>query len=536
MRAVRILLNKSVRVSTALAELCEEREDIITRAPDTPVRTPRYPPTFGGDNRSYRDVHDVPRRYDGHNARGLAGSFAFEEMARGLGARDLGQVQRNLPSAAMLAPLSQNNGLSPRPSTRGRARAGKTGGYQGGRAASHHPHEALMSSTRSESGEATNVSAFETTHSTSQPSNGITASSARSSPSFSPAVPRGLGGSNGVGEAFAFGSEISFGSESFRLHPHSPSVNATMGPLNGNEMGGARTSRSFSETLNRSKSLPRSSAQEESAPRRSEAGTSASTPVKAKDDAGDQQAESARESAVTARAQAQYGCPLPSQTAYGSYSQQYSYPEYYPSSLEQSSVSVGRQSPTSQSSSYDHQNQQVYQQYTPYYSNQPPWNVMPIYPGGPTGYGESIAPEIRKQKKRGGGGSVKSLPNGASNYGNRQSDHEPFQLDDSEEMGYSSPEGEEEDSPRNHTFDTMSGYPPPSMSPIALQPQSQAFQGEQQQDEDYDQTISQIEMTIPNEDDVLTPKGDSTDPRPIASSFSLQQQETTPEGSSRETQ
>ncbi|KAE8258669.1 hypothetical protein A4X13_0g1538 [Tilletia indica] len=212
MRATRILLgNKHQRMSNLIAELCEEREDIISRAPDTPVKRhpslgpgPRNsgggggpggsssiggggsiaggaagshagtgatglgfgyhhatagtlaatgaglasPPTSssssaaaaaaaaavaavaaaaaGGTHaaglidprimRDYREFYDTPRRYDSSFASGLGGSFAFEEMARGLGLGQQGYrtVPAYPPTTAMLAPLSQNNGLAQR--------------------------------------------------------------------------------------------------------------------------------------------------------------------------------------------------------------------------------------------------------------------------------------------------------------------------------------------------------------------------------------------------------------------------------------
>ncbi|WFD29509.1 RNA uridylyltransferase [Malassezia sp. CBS 17886] len=106
MRASRLLANRSVRAASLLAQLCEEREDGLTRAPDFPVRS--------------RAHHDGPRslgrwppdaRRDAP-AGGLGGSIAFEEMARGLG---FGMAYP--PPAAMLAPLSQTHGLYAPPRT-----------------------------------------------------------------------------------------------------------------------------------------------------------------------------------------------------------------------------------------------------------------------------------------------------------------------------------------------------------------------------------------------------------------------------------
>ncbi|MCO5585139.1 hypothetical protein L7F22_039071 [Adiantum nelumboides] len=126
MRAYRILTTRVDRVSVALAELCEEREDGLTRAPDPsqyyrqrptflpPVMNPAlYLPSGGFDPRYLRDV---TRRFEaGSLLNGYGGSFAFEEMARGLAqVQHGGSAVAYPPTAAMLAPLSQNVGLSPR--------------------------------------------------------------------------------------------------------------------------------------------------------------------------------------------------------------------------------------------------------------------------------------------------------------------------------------------------------------------------------------------------------------------------------------
>jgi terminal uridylyltransferase len=120
MRAARILTSKADHVARALAELCEEREDGLSRAPDFPSRSRggSVPGHSGAaDARLMRDLYyrETPRRYDAPGASMFGGSFAFEEMARGLGQAQGGQrVAMARPTAAMLAPLSQNNGLSPR--------------------------------------------------------------------------------------------------------------------------------------------------------------------------------------------------------------------------------------------------------------------------------------------------------------------------------------------------------------------------------------------------------------------------------------
>lgn len=126
MRAYRILTTRIDRVSFALAELCEEREDGLTRAPDpsqyyrqrppflpTVMNPALYLPSGGFDPRYLRDV---TRRFEaGSLLNGYGGSFAFEEMARGLAqVQHGGSAVAYPPTAAMLAPLSQNVGLSPR--------------------------------------------------------------------------------------------------------------------------------------------------------------------------------------------------------------------------------------------------------------------------------------------------------------------------------------------------------------------------------------------------------------------------------------
>ena len=104
MRASRILSNRHQRASLLIAELCKEREDGLTRAPSPHSRARQ------GSHNSF----DSPVRRQYGNASGVGGSFAFEAMARGLG-----KGQQNplalLPTAAMLAPLSHNAGLTGKP-------------------------------------------------------------------------------------------------------------------------------------------------------------------------------------------------------------------------------------------------------------------------------------------------------------------------------------------------------------------------------------------------------------------------------------
>ncbi|KDN37926.1 hypothetical protein K437DRAFT_31654 [Tilletiaria anomala UBC 951] len=114
-RASKILSNRNQRASTLIAELCKEREDGLARAPENPRHPHRYP---GGYS-----TFDSPVRRHYANASGVGGSFAFEAMARGLG-----RGQQNplalLPTAAMLAPLSHNGGLTGKPA-RGPRRRGQ---------------------------------------------------------------------------------------------------------------------------------------------------------------------------------------------------------------------------------------------------------------------------------------------------------------------------------------------------------------------------------------------------------------------------
>lgn len=248
MRATKILQNRHQRVSVQLAELCEEREDIVARAPDTPPMRNKYITNANALN-PYIDARTMwELYYDNHSRRnnvqpsGFGGSFAFEEMARGLG-RQRGHLA--YPTAAMLAPLSQNGGLSPHMNTRtlreigtktnaesmsgssnGVNKVGNNSGPAGSNLGSRHS-SALPSSARSEDGGVSSVAS----NSVSAVHDGMGISgpggkrkmihaSARTSPTYAPAVPHGVDDSHAVGEAWAFGSEIVFGSERFRLHPN----------------------------------------------------------------------------------------------------------------------------------------------------------------------------------------------------------------------------------------------------------------------------------------------------------------------------
>ncbi len=241
MRASRYLTNmRGQKISVLIAELCEEREDSLSRAPDGPGSMQRYPYNthlgVGGANgagfygqanggRHYRDTYGSHRRYDAPNMSGYGGSFAFEQMARGLS-----QGVAYPPTAAMLAPLSRTHGLSPKPQPR--FGAGST----------HAEGAAAFSSAQSDSGGYAPLDFSRAS---------IGHASARTSPSFKHAVPTGFAAANGSGaqEAFAYGAEISFGA---------PAPASTRDDLGSTPRG--KTSRSFSETLNRSKSLPRAAA------------------------------------------------------------------------------------------------------------------------------------------------------------------------------------------------------------------------------------------------------------------------------------
>ncbi|KAF6766887.1 Nucleotidyl transferase domain protein [Kalmanozyma brasiliensis GHG001] len=257
MRASRFLTNtRGQKISTLIAELCEEREDSLSRAPDGPGSMQRNPyhsymgmgvpngtsfyTASANGGRPYRDSN---RRYDGNSISGYGGSFAFEQMARGLG-----QGVAYPPTAAMLAPLSRTHGLSPKP---------QHSRYAGASSHSTDAGTASFSSAQSDSG------GYAPLDSAGRASIGH--ASARTSPSFKHAVPNGYHSSNGLGaqEAFAYGAEISFGA---------PSVASTRDDMGSTPRG--KTSRSFSETLNRSKSLPRAPALANGHQRRAQGGAS----------------------------------------------------------------------------------------------------------------------------------------------------------------------------------------------------------------------------------------------------------------------
>lgn len=307
MRASRILSNhhnivRADRVQASLDELCEEREDGLTRAPEG--YRPRQ--QHGGfNNFGYsvdpRTLHPRGRHhYEGLMSSGFGGSFAFEEMAR-----SLGQAQRNPiaypPTTAMLAPLSQSTGLSPRQTV---MRAGLRFDARTRQPAGSSPSTLVPSSARSDDG---GGSADSFHHQV--VSRTTTNASARTSPSLSYTLPHRHhheqdqqhddeeDAKSVMGDSFALGSEISFGSERFQLHPHpesctssSPSSSSVIsasaraqllaleqqasyraessGHGNANAIEdsllppgadgpGQRTSRSFSDGVNRSMSLPR---------------------------------------------------------------------------------------------------------------------------------------------------------------------------------------------------------------------------------------------------------------------------------------
>lgn len=265
MRASRILTNtRGQKISVLIAELCEEREDSLSRAPDGPGSMQRYPynsylgmGVAGGTSfyasgangaRHYRDTYGTNRRYDANTISGYGGSFAFEQMARGLS-----QGVAYPPTAAMLAPLSRTHGLNPKPQPPRFAAANAHGAEAG----------ASFSSAQSDSG---GYAPLDFTRAS------IGHASARTSPSFKHAVPAGFHSTNGPGaqEAFAYGAEISFGA---------PSVSSTRDDLGSTPRG--KTSRSFSETLNRSKSLPRAAALANAGHHRAHPGAAAANAVNA---------------------------------------------------------------------------------------------------------------------------------------------------------------------------------------------------------------------------------------------------------------
>lgn len=233
MRATRILSNLHTisridKVQTSLDELCEEREDGLTRAPDGyRPRQSQNSLSHGGpllDTRISQPRECHP--YEVHQPLfSFGGSFAFEEMAR-----SLGQAQRNSIAypltTAMLAPLSQSTGLSPRQTI---MRAGLRFDARPRRPSDLIPSALLVpSSARSDDGGGLSESYYHQKFS-SRPKN----ISAQTSPSLSHALPLRLrqqlrdhqldddeGESRSLmGESPALGSEISFGSETFSLHP-----------------------------------------------------------------------------------------------------------------------------------------------------------------------------------------------------------------------------------------------------------------------------------------------------------------------------
>lgn len=293
MRASRILTTKVDRVSAALAELCEEREDGLTRAPSPSyygrTRTPynsgyqgqhMYLPGGGFDPRYLRDV---TRRFDANPIlHGFGGSFAFEEMARGLGQVQRGPTMAFPPTAAMLAPLSQNPGLGPRQSLmRAGLRYDATTRGAPSNTPNSSPSPQALSSARSEDGGGATYEKRRAKRAGTNPTSGSSLlagpsqgghaarinrghASTRTSPTLANATPEGLlhpnsalHGAYGIGEAFAYGSEISFGSQRFQLHPPS-AVYSNHDDIAGDEQSSQRGSRSFSDGVNRSKSLPRS--------------------------------------------------------------------------------------------------------------------------------------------------------------------------------------------------------------------------------------------------------------------------------------
>ncbi|PWN21173.1 hypothetical protein BCV69DRAFT_282664 [Microstroma glucosiphilum] len=228
-RATRILQNRNQRVSAQLAELCEEREDFVARAPDTPPLRHRYQSAnapFNPHHHTY-DSHSQQRRGNTVGSSGVGGSFAFEEMARGLG-RQRGQMA--YPTTAMLAPLSQSGGLSPLPHTSG-LRVMRDASTPASRS-TPRAGASVPPSTRSDDGNASGPPYEEGSR--------VAHASARTSPTFASAVPAGGQGNNALGEAWAFGSEIVFGSEKFRLHPH-PRLASVAGGSTAAQNGSARS-------------------------------------------------------------------------------------------------------------------------------------------------------------------------------------------------------------------------------------------------------------------------------------------------------
>lgn len=277
MRASRLLTTRTEKMSQVLTELCEEREDGLTRAPDAHYN-PRHRSSFAGspyntgsnsnNNNAAIDLRylrDLQRRYDLSSStavNGFGGSFAFEEMARGLGqAQKNGNMMVFPPTAAMLAPLSQNAGLSPR---QGLMRAGlryetPRRGPLGAPLNLTSPTLHLGSSARSEDGNNRDIKSAK--------SSTCSNVSAATSPTLDSAVasflqPNSIEQNSETdystgGDGNAFGSEISFGSQRFQLHPHPSSLSSRSANLPKSKDIDTRAPRSFSDGVNRSMSMPR---------------------------------------------------------------------------------------------------------------------------------------------------------------------------------------------------------------------------------------------------------------------------------------
>lgn len=285
MRASRILTTRMDRVSAALAELCEEREDGLTRAPESsyghrhrPMNTAHHQMYLPGGGFNPQYLRDLTRRFDANpSLNGLGGSFAFEEMARGLGQVQRGSAVAFPPTTAMLAPLSQNPGLSPHQNLM-RAGLRYDATYRGGPSSANTPSQRMPSSARSEDGGSTSnkrkrnkrpglvamndrlanaVEAADAINGSNTDSGNI---SAQTSPMLDNGVSQdllnpesALQGAYGIGEAFAYGSEISFGSQRFQLHPplHAIGIHSKA-----KQKANQRASRSFSDGAHRSQSQP----------------------------------------------------------------------------------------------------------------------------------------------------------------------------------------------------------------------------------------------------------------------------------------
>lgn len=273
MRASRILTSRSDRGSHVIDELCEEREDGLTRAPDAPYHHHRQRASFAAPSTAYNQAHpasydarylrDVARRFDlnSNTTNGFGGSFAFEEMARGLGqAQKSNNVMAYPPTTAMLAPLSQNTGLSPRQSLmRAGLRYDTPRRGQSGSPMNVNFGNLVGSSTRSEDG-STNYEKKK-----SEKGSAGSTVSAQTSPNLDNAIPTFSSAvrDGALGDALRYGSEISFGSQRFQLHPQTSSSSSSSQSIKASRTkeDTSRTQRSFSDGLNRSLSLPRSSAE-----------------------------------------------------------------------------------------------------------------------------------------------------------------------------------------------------------------------------------------------------------------------------------